>query len=103
MAAPELVWLRKADDDLQQIYERLEQQAEGRGDAFFNAVDKTLERVALFPEIGSPFDLPIRRVLVEKGRYGIFYCVEKRGLVILAIEDLRQDPERIRRNLGIDP
>ena len=68
MTGREAVWLRKADADLQLIYDKFEERSEGRGDAFFHAVDTALARVILFPEIGRPFDLPIRRILIGDGR-----------------------------------
>ena len=101
MAEREVIWLRKADADLQTLYDRFEENEEGRGEIFFKAVDTALARVLLFPESGRPFDLPIRRVLIDDGRFGLFYVPHPTRIVILAIEDLRQDPSRIRRNLGL--
>ena len=60
-----------------------------------------MARVLLFPESGRPFYLPIRRVLIDDGRFGLFYVPHPTRIVILAIEDLRQDPSRIRLNLGL--
>jgi hypothetical protein len=38
-------------------------------------------------------------LLGPKNRYGLFYVVEKRGILIHALLDLRQDPEAIWKRL----
>ncbi len=102
MAEREIVWLRKADADFQAVYERFEERGEGKGDGLFQDVNSALERISLFPEIGRTFESPIRRVLIDQGRYGLFYVAAPTRIVILGIENLRQDPARIRQNLGLE-
>ncbi len=98
----ETIWLLKAEVDFQEIYNRIDRYSEDRAESFYASVNQAVDQVALFPESGHPYALPIRRVLALDGRYGVFYRNESRGIVVLGIEDLRQEPSRIRRNLGID-
>jgi plasmid stabilization system protein ParE len=97
-----IIWLLKAEVDFQQIYNRIDRYSPERAERFYASVNEAVDPLALFPESGQPYALPIRRVLALNGRYGVFYRDEIRGIVILGIEDLRQDPRRIRRNLGIE-
>ena len=98
----EVIWLLKAEVDFQETYNRIERYSEERAEKFFDSVNSALEVVASNPEAGSPYSLPIRRVLALKGRYGVFYRCEPCGIVVLGIEDLRQDPRLIRRMFGLD-
>ncbi len=105
MAEPdvgEIIWLLKAEIDFQEIYNRIDRYSEKRAEDFYASVNTAVDQLALFPEIGFAYAFPIRRVLALRGRYGVFDRVDHRGVVILGIEDLRQDPDRIRRSLGID-
>jgi plasmid stabilization system protein ParE len=66
-------------------------------------VDRALSDLAEFPEIGARFQVPFRRKLVP-GFYdfGVFYVIEGSRILVHAILNLRQDPEAIRRCLGLD-
>jgi len=105
MALPEpreIIWLLKAEVDFQEIYNRIDRYSPERAENFYASVNEALDQVAEFPESGHAYAIPIRRMLALKGRYGVFYRSESRGIVVLGIEDLRQAPSRIRRNLGIE-
>jgi len=102
MQRAEIVWLAKADVDFQKIYDAVMERWGGSyANRFFEDVESTLERVAIFPECGNQVFDPVRRVLIVDGRYGIFYKPEMNRVVIIGIEDLRQNPSRIIQNLGI--
>ena len=96
----EVVWTRRAETDLQSAYEVLEARAEGTGERLLLVVDGALAMLRMFPEIAPHYDLPIRRMILGKTNYGIFYTVENRGIILLAIQDLRQDPGAIKKHLG---
>lgn len=53
----------------------------------------------LFPFMAPEYEFPVRRFLIRNSTYGVFYAVESRGLVILAVQDLRQSPEALRSRL----
>jgi plasmid stabilization system protein ParE len=98
----EIVWLLKAETDFQAIYNRISGYSEERAERFYFSVNDALDQVKLFPEIGQPYALPIRRVLALQARFGVFYRRQFHRIVVLGIEDLRQSPDRIRRNLGLE-
>lgn len=97
----DIIWLLKAEVSFQEIYNWISNYSDIRAEEFYKETNNILEQAAVFPELGHSCGMEIRRVLALGGRYGIFYRVETKRLVVLGIEDLRQDSERIWRNLGV--
>lgn len=64
----------------------------GRGDAFMAAVDHTLskigERPMMYPEIGDG----VRRALLRRFAYSVFFVLEDDQAVVLAVHHHRRDP-----------
>ena len=63
-----------------------------------DAIDAVISLVRLFPEMGSrvPGTDRIRRVLVGRRRfYGLYHSVVGNRLIVVALLDLRQDPDKI--------
>jgi len=96
----EVVWTNGAEEDLRWVYKWLEDTTEGSGDRFVHALDGGLSLVRDFPEIAAVYDWPIRRLVIKGGRFGMFYVSEPRGIIVIAVQDLRQDPEFIARILS---
>jgi len=97
----DLVWTLAAECDVQAIYERVERREEGSGDMFYDELLKVLRLLEKFPQLGSSLQhRRVRRLLVYNRNYGLFYVPEKRGVILHALFDLRQDPELIRRRLS---
>jgi hypothetical protein len=92
-------FLSGADADLQQVFNRFEDYREGFGVEFMLAVDAYLARIAVFPEIAPRYFERIRRQVMQNFPYGIFYEVLPTRILVTAILDLRQDPEKIRHRL----
>ena len=93
---PELVWTRGAEVDLQAIYEDIEEFHPGGGDRLLMLLDASLYLLRQFPEMAPFFDPPIRRLLLSSKRHGLFYSWEKRGIVLHALADLRNDPNLLK-------
>ena len=53
------------------------------------------------PRSGKFYAGRFRRLVVTRSPYGLFYVVENRGVVVHAFVDLRQNPDFIRRRLGL--
>lgn len=82
-----------ADVDFQLHYERY-------GDIFYDAVDRAIGQLRRFPESGPIYEDPVRRLVIHGTPLGLFYGLHGRRIAIVAILDLRQDPESIVRRLG---
>jgi plasmid stabilization system protein ParE len=93
----DIVWTRGAEADLQEVYDDLEAFREGAGENFFSLIDASVELLRQFPEMAAIFEAPLRRLLLNDGRYGLFYVIEDRGIILHAVADLRRNPDELRR------
>ena len=92
-------FLSGADADLQEIFNRFEDYRQGFGAEFITVVDAYLARIAVFPEIAPIYFESIRRQVMQRFPYGIFYESEPTRILVAAILDLRQDEQQILRRL----
>lgn len=92
-----VVFLRGADDDLQEIFDRFEDYRERLGIEFLLTLDANLARIAVFPRIAPFYFEEIRRLVMQKFPYGIFYETHPTRILIFAILDLRQEEGAIIR------
>lgn len=87
-----LVIRPEAEVDLERAYRWYESQSPGLGSRFLNSVDSALSLVQdnplLFPEIYKH----VRRALLRRFPYGVFYLSEDERIVILAVLHARRDP-----------
>src|SRR3954453_9782172 len=101
---PEIIWTQGAQSDLLQIFTDLEDFTEGAGVRLVQGLDFTLQSLRAHPEMAPIFEVPVRRLVIGSSGYGLFYSVEKRGIIVPALIHLSRDPatirERIRRFLG---
>jgi hypothetical protein len=94
-----IAFLSGADADLQEAFNRFEDYREGFGVEFITAVDAYLTRISVFPEIAPVYLPPVRRQVMQRFPYGIFYEPQPTRVLVLAILDLRQDETQIHRRL----
>lgn len=101
----EIVWTLGAEHDLLLIYRQLEAVSD-EDDLPLRLLRRPLveglELLSQNPLLGRQLvqRSNVRRLLVGPDfRYGVFYVVEQRGILIHALLDLRQDPSLIRRRL----
>ena len=64
----------------------------GLGDAFVARVDEAIKRIAAQPLAHPCVHAEIRRVLVHRFPYAVFYVVEPTRAVVLAIFHASRDP-----------
>jgi plasmid stabilization system protein ParE len=95
----ELILLLAADRDIQCAYDLCEDRQEGRGVVFMRHLDSAFGQLLKFPESAPIMRGRYRRLLVPGFPYGIFYTVEPRGVIIVGVMDIRQNPESIIRRL----
>jgi plasmid stabilization system protein ParE len=95
----EVLFLAGADADVQAAYERRESLREGAGERLLRELDRCAGLLARYPRIGRPHRGVHRKLLVPDHPYGVFYAVEPSRVVIVAVLDLRQDPEAIEKRL----
>jgi len=99
----ELILLLQADLDIQSAFDRYENYQAGRGEVFIRQLDLAFTLLRQYPEIAPVYAGLYRRMLIRDFPYGIFYQFQPKRLIIAAVMDLRQKPEKIRKQLfGLD-
>jgi toxin ParE1/3/4 len=89
-----LIIREEAEADLADAKQWYDQQRAGLGDQFLLCVDAALERIRRMPEVHAVLLKGVRRALVRRFPYGIFYRVEQDYISILAVMHNRRDPRR---------
>jgi hypothetical protein len=89
----EIVLLQGAQGDVLSIYAV-------QGERIYLRVDHALGILRMFPEAGpQQSGGRIRRLVVTKTNFGIFYTVSGKRVLVGAVMDLRQSEETIGRRL----
>ncbi len=91
----EIVILSGAEADLDDIYRQL---GESRGENILLALDRKLELLRTFPRLAPQrLQARIRRVKIGRTHFDLFYAIEGRRLMVVAVQDLRQEPSALAR------
>ena len=87
------VYRRKVGRDLAGAYGWYEEQRAGLAEAFLAAVDASFEAIQAFPEMFGRVHGEIRRAVVSRFPYAVFYRIEPKRLVVLAVLHIARDPK----------
>ena len=82
----------RAENDIQAAFEWYESQRYGLGDEFLVAVRERLEAIRKFPEANPVVYRSIRRALVSRFPYLIFYIVRPERITVLAVLHHARNP-----------
>ena len=88
--------LAAAARDLTKAMDYYESQSEGLGHDFLDEYEKTILRICRFPEAWTCVTSHLRRCLMRRFPFAVYYTVIDEQIVITAIADLRMDPDSIR-------
>lgn len=89
----------EVEDDLFEAADWYEEQRAGLGQDFLDAVDSTLSRVAVSPSAYPILYKSIRRALLPRFPFGVFYQVEDEHIVVVAILHFSRHPRNWRNRL----
>lgn len=92
MALP-VVYRRKVGRDLAGGFGYYEGQSEGLGEKFLAAVDSAFNALERYPEMFSRVHGEVRRAVVSKFPYAVFFRVEPRRVVVLTVLHTARDPK----------
>ena len=92
MALP-VVYRRKVGRDLAGGFGYYEGQSEGLGEKFLAAVDSAFNALERYPEMFSRVHGEVRRAVVSKFPYAVFFCVEPKRVVVLTVLHTARDPK----------
>jgi plasmid stabilization system protein ParE len=92
MALP-VVYRRKVGRDLASGFGYYEGQSEGLGEKFLAAVDSAFNALERYPEMFSRVHGEVRRAVVSKFPYAVFFRVEPKRVVVLTVLHTARDPK----------
>lgn len=82
-----------AEQDLAEAHRWYEEQRTGLGADFLLCVEDGLAKIRTAPEAYPIVHRNVRRLLIRRFPYGVFYMVEPTRILILAVLHERRDPE----------
>ena len=86
----------EAEADLEGAYRWYEDRSEGLGAEFLRSVDASLISLQKNPEAYQKIHKNIRRVLIRRFPYGIFYLFEKNTIAIVAVFHAHRNPNLLK-------
>lgn len=86
-----LVFRRQAGRDLGRAYSHYEDQRAGLGEEFLGAVDSSLDAIERYPEMFARVRGEVRRALVTRFPYAIFYRIEPGRMVVFRVLHTARD------------
>lgn len=89
----------EAEADIGEAYHWYEEQNEGLGEEFLRAIDACLAAVQRVPMAYSPIHKHVRRALLRRFPYGLFYFIEADRIIILGCFHVRRNPKQWQERL----
>jgi len=89
----------EAERDLAEAHDWYASRVRGLGSEFLLAIDAALSSIQRTPELYPIVYENLRRALIRRFPYGIFYLVEEARIVVIAVMHARRDPETWRRRV----
>lgn len=92
MARP-LVFRRQVGEDLAGAYGWYEERRVGLGEEFLATVEESFDAIEEFPEMFAFVHGEVRRAMVSRFPYAVFYRVEPKQVVVLTVLHTARDPK----------
>jgi len=89
----------EAEADIAAAYTYYEEASEGLGAEFLRAVEATLAIIERTPQLYAVVHREVRRALLRRFPYAIFYVVDGDTVVVLACFHARRDPAQWQRRV----
>lgn len=89
----------EAEADLAEAFDFYEAQLSGLGREFVATVEQQLERVVDNPAQYQVLHRGVRRAVLRRFPYAVFYLAEGEAVIVLAIEHQARDPEHWKQRL----
>jgi plasmid stabilization system protein ParE len=95
--ARRLVVRPHAESDIESTYEWYEDQREGLGAEFLAELEAGFSRVVRNPEVYATVQGSIRRALLRRFPFGVFFLVSDDLVSVIAVFHTSRDPKTLRR------
>lgn len=87
-----VVFRRHFQHDLAAGFDWYEEQRSGLGEEFLSAVELTIKSIEHYPEMFASVHGDIRRAIVSRFAFSVFYLVEPQRVVVLRVLHTARDP-----------
>ncbi|MBD2605409.1 type II toxin-antitoxin system RelE/ParE family toxin [Scytonema hofmannii FACHB-248] len=88
-----LVFRPEVRDELDEAYNWYESQQSGLGDDFLDCVDDKLNQICLLPEAYAVVHRDVRRSLVRRFPYAVYYFFVSSRVIVIAIFHAQRDTQ----------
>ncbi|MGH8469754.1 MAG: type II toxin-antitoxin system RelE/ParE family toxin [Gammaproteobacteria bacterium] len=88
-----VVYRRQVGRDLGAAFDYYELQTERLGEKFLTAVDSAFDAIERDPQMFAQVHGKVRRALVSRFPYAVFFRVESKRVVILTVLHTARDPK----------
>jgi len=89
-----LVYTDVASEDIEMAFHWYEGQQKGLGSLFLDSLEQGIASIIEFPETPPVTHRQFHRKLIKKFPYSIFYTLEADEIIVHAVFDNRQDPQK---------
>jgi toxin ParE1/3/4 len=89
-----LEYTKRAEEDLRLAIKWYEDQRVGLGFEFLDCVEFAVKRIIAFPESYEKPYKSYHRCVVRRFPFSVFYTIEDDIIIVHAVFDNRQDPEK---------
>lgn len=83
----------EAESDIADAYQWYESQRKGLGENFLLCIEEALSRISRNPTIYSVIYEEVRRVLIHRFPFGLFFIVGETSISVLAVLHARRNPK----------
>jgi|SRR5271170_6582188 len=95
-----LILSKEAEEDIAEAKGWYEKRRRGLGEEFALCIEEALERIRRIPHGATEVYPGVRRVIVRRFPFGIFYCVDEDQIGVIAVYDSRRDPRDWQQRMG---
>ena len=86
-------FLETAQTELDQAFQWYEMQQQNLGKQFLNEFDAAVRRIVAYPEAYLLIEKEIRRCLIKRFPYGVWYGIEADKIIVIAVAHLHRQPD----------
>jgi plasmid stabilization system protein ParE len=90
-----LAFRPEVSEDLREAYRWYENQKVGLGEDFLNCVDQAVNRLSVMPEAYAVVYRDVRRILVQRFPYAIYFRVVSSRVIVTAVFHSRRAPSAL--------
>ena len=95
----ELIIRPEAKADLLDTFQWYQDQASGLGHDFKTCVDEVISKIHRNPQIYRKVFLDIRRAVIRRFPFGVFYTIEDQKIIVIGILHARRDPQSWKKRI----